>query len=256
MRFRNSTAAAVCVLAAGLTLGGCETSSSSGPATGSSTGSSGGSSTGSSGGSSTGSSGGSSAGSSGGSSAGSSGGSSAGSSGGSAATPVANASSSAQAGSASSAAASQPGTQAGAARGTCQPGNLSFALGAKTKTSGSQTKQTVDLTNKGSSACTTHGFPGVDLVGVARGKQDYTWSLARQAGRYSKVRLKPGGTAHFNVIYLPTTSGNIDNITVTKMVITPPNDHTQAALAWSPFVLLQDKAKHPGTYISPIASGS
>jgi hypothetical protein len=222
MRFRNSTAAAVCVLATGLALGGCETGSSSG----------------------------------------------------SVATPAANASLSAPAGSASAAAsppgaqagaASSPGTQAGAAgtqagaaHGTCQPGNLSFALGAKAKAPGSrsQTRQTVDLTNKGSSACTTHGFPGVDLVGVARAKQDYTWSLARQAGRYSKVRLKPGGTAHFNVIYLPTTSGNIDNITVTKMVITPPNDHTQAALAWSPFVLLQDKAKHPGTYISPIASGS
>lgn len=219
MRFRNSTAAAVCVLAAGLTLGGCETSGSGGPATGSS-------------------------------------GSSAGPSGGSAATPVANAGSSAQAGSASSAAASPPGTQAGAARGTCQPGNLSFTLGARTKTSGSQTRQAVDLTNKGSSACTMDGFPGVDLVGVARGKQDYSWSLARRSGRYSKVRLKPGGTAHFNVIYLPTNSGNIDNITVTKMVITPPNDDTQAELTWSPFVLLQDKATHPGTYISPIVSGS
>jgi Protein of unknown function (DUF4232) len=220
MRFRNSTAAAVCVLAAGLALGGCETSNSTGSATGSS------------------------------------GGSSSASSGGSAATPAANASSSAQAGSTSSRAASPPGSQAGAARGTCQPGNLSFALGAKTKTSGSQTRQAVDLTNRGSSACTMNGFPGVDLVGVARGKQDYSWSLARRSGRYSEVRLKPGGTAHFDVIYLPTSSGNIGNITVTKMVTTPPNGHTQTGLTWSPFVLLQDGATHPGTYISPIVSGS
>lgn len=212
MRFRNSTAAAVCVLAAGLALGGCET----------------------------------------------------GSSGGSVATPAANASLSAPAGSAS-AAASPPGTQAGAAgtqtgaaHGTCQPGNLSVALGAKAKAPGSrsQTRQTVDLTNKGSSACTMNGFPGVDLVGVARGKQNYSWSLARRPGRHSKVRLKPGGTAHFNVIYLPSSSGNINNLTVTKMVITPPNAFTQAQLAWSPFVLLQDRATHPGTYISPIVSGS
>jgi hypothetical protein len=114
----------------------------------------------------------------------------------------------------------------------------------------------VDLTNKGSSACTMNGFPGVDLVGVARGKQNYSWSLARRPGRHSKVRLKPGGTAHFNVIYLPSSSGNINNLTVTKMVITPPNAFTQAQLAWSPFVLLQDGATHPGTYISPIVSGS
>jgi hypothetical protein len=227
MRFRNSTAAAVCVLAAGLALGGCETGSSSG------------------------------------------------SSSGPVATPAANASSSTPAGSASSAAASSPGTQAGAAsspgtqagaagtqagaaRGTCRPGNLSFALGAKTKTSGprSQTRQTVDLTNKGSSACTMNGFPGVDLVGVARGKQNYSWSLARGSGHHSKVRLKPGGTAHFDVMYLPTSSGNINNMTVTKMLITPPHASTQAELAWSPFVLLQDGATNPGTYISPIASGS
>ena len=209
MRFRNSTAAAVCVIAAGLALGGCESGSSGG------------------------------------------------SSGGAAATPAANVGSSAQPGSASSATASAPGTQAGVAGGTCQPGNLSFALGARTKTgSQSQTKQVVELTNKGSSACTMDGFPGVDLVGVARGKQNYRWSLARQSGRYSKVRLKHGRTAHFDVIYLPTSSGNIDNITVIKMVITPPKDTTQAELTWSPFVLLQDKAAHPGTYISPIVPGS
>lgn len=210
MRFRNSTAAAVGVIAAGLALGGCEAGSSGG------------------------------------------------SSGGAAATPAANVSSSAQPGSASSAPASAPGTQAGVAGGTCQPGNLNFALGARTKTSGSQsqTKQVVELTNKGSSACTMDGFAGVDLVGVARGKQNYRWSLARRSGRYSKVRLKPGGAAHFDVIYLPTSSGNIDNITVTKMVITPPKDTTQAELTWSPFVLLQDKAAHPGTYISPIVPGS
>jgi hypothetical protein len=210
MRFRNSTAAAVCVIAAGLALGGCEAGSSGG------------------------------------------------SSGGAAATPAANVSSSAQPGSASSAPASAPGTQAGVAGGTCQPGNLNFALGARTKTSGpqSQTKQVVELTNKGSSTCTMEGFPGVDLVGVARGQQNYSWSLGRRSGRYSKVRLKPGGTAHFDVIYLPTSSGNIDNITVTKMVITPPKDTTQAELTWSPFVLLQDEAAHPGTYISPIVPGS
>jgi hypothetical protein len=152
--------------------------------------------------------------------------------------------------------ASSPGTQAGTARGTCQPGNLSLALGARTSGSRSQTTQTVDLTNQGPSACTMDGFPGVDLVGVARGQQDYRWSLARRPGGHSKVRLRPGGTAHFDVIYLPATSGNINSITVTKMMITPPNDDRQAELTWSPFVLLQDRAAHPGTYISPIVSGS
>ena len=206
MRFRKSAAAAVCVLVAGLAIGGYEFSRSSGSSGG----------------------------------------------------PAANASPSVQAGSASPAAASTPGVQAGAAGGTCQPGNLSFALGARTKASGpqSQTTQAVDLTNNGSSACTMDGFPGVDLVGVARGQQNYRWSLARRSGDYSKVRLRPGGKAHFDVTYLPIASGNINGITVTKMMITPPKDATRAELTWSPFVLLQDQATHPGTYISPIVSGS
>jgi hypothetical protein len=209
MRFRNSTAAAVCVLAAGLALGGCESGGSGG------------------------------------------------SSSGSVATPAANVSSSAQAGSTPSAVASAPGAQAAAAHGVCQPANLSLALG-KTRTSGSrsQTTQAVDLTNQGPSACTMDGFPGVDLLGVARGKQDYSWSLARRSGPHSKVRLEPGKTAHFDVSYLPTTSGNIDNMTVVKMMITPPGAHADAELSWSPFVLLPDKAAHPGTYVSPIVSGS
>jgi Protein of unknown function (DUF4232) len=209
MRFRKSTAVAVCVLAAGLAIGGYEASRSGGSPVGSPVG------------------------------------------------PAAKASPSVRAGSASPAAASS-GTHAGVARGTCQPANLSFTLGATTNASGSQsqTTQTVDLTNKGSSACTMDGFPGVDLVGVARGQQDYSWSLARRSGGYSRVRLRPGGTAHFDVTYLPISSGNINSITVAKMVITPPDGDTQAELTWSPFMLLQDKATHAGTYISPIVPGS
>jgi Protein of unknown function (DUF4232) len=204
MRFRNSAAAAVCVLAAGLAIAGYESARSSSSSGG----------------------------------------------------PAANASPGVQAGSVSSAAASSPGTQAGPAGGACQPATLSFALGAKIKASQSQTTQVVDLTNRGSSACTMDGFPGVDLVGVARGQQDYSWPLGRRSGGHSEVTVAPGGTAHFDVTYLPISSGNINSITVTKMVITPPDASTQAELPWSPFVLLQDGATHPGTYISPIVSGS
>ena len=75
----------------------------------------------------------------------------------------------------------------------------------------------------------------------------YRWSLARRSGPHSKVRLEPGKTAHFDVSHLPTASGNIDNMTVVKMMITPPGAHARAELSWSPFVLLPDKAAHPGT---------
>ena len=147
---------------------------------------------------------------------------------------------------------SQPAPAAGSA--TCQATNLGYALGAVTGTSAQRT-QVVELTNKGSSACTLDGFPGVDLTGIANGQQDYTWSLVRQSASYSTVTLQPGGTAHFSLIYLPGTSASTD-ITVTKLVMTPPNDYTQAELTWNQSVVLQDGATHPGTYITPVLGGS
>jgi hypothetical protein len=204
MRFRTSTTTALCVLAAGLAVGGC-TSSSSSSASG---------------------------------------------------TPATSAST--QTGAATSTAtstpASSPSAQA-AGSGACQAQNLSFALGAKTGTS-AQSTQAVVLTNKGSAACTMTGFPGVDLVGAANGQQNYSWPLVRQTVSYSQVTLAPGGTAHFNLIYLPSTPGDGTDIAVAKMVITPPNTYTQAQLTWNQSVLLQDAATHPGTYISPVASGA
>lgn len=136
---------------------------------------------------------------------------------------------------------------------TCQAAGLSYALGTVTGTS--QRTQVVDLTNKGSSACTLQGFPGVDLSGAANGQQSYTWSLVRQSAAYSVVTLQPDQTAHFSLIYLPGASDGTD-MTVSKLVITPPNDYTQAQITWNQSVLLQDGATHPGTYITPVVAGS
>jgi Protein of unknown function (DUF4232) len=144
----------------------------------------------------------------------------------------------------------------------CQPANLSFTLGATIK--GASTTQVVNLTNQGSSACTMEGFPGVDLVGVANGQQNYTWPLVRASVTnareshqgISKVTLQPGGIAHFDLRYLPGAPGDHNNlITVVKMVITPPNDYTQGQMTWDQDVVLQDAATHPGTFILPVVSG-
>jgi hypothetical protein len=99
---------------------------------------------------------------------------------------------------------------------SCQVSKLYFALGANTAGSGDRT-QVVDLTNKGSAACTMDGFAGVDLIGIATGD----------------------GT----------------EIDVTPLVITPPNTSSSAQLTWSAGILLQDAATHPGTHITPIAAG-
>jgi hypothetical protein len=138
---------------------------------------------------------------------------------------------------------------------TCQTAKLTFALGASSGTS-SQRTQAVKLTNKGSSACTLRGFPGVNLIGTVQDKKNYSWPLVRQSLHYSTVTLKPGGTAHFNLIYLPAVPGDGININVTTIVITPPNDYKHAELTWRHSVLLQDGATHPGTYISPVLPGA
>jgi Domain of unknown function (DUF4232) len=155
--------------------------------------------------------------------------------------------------SASTAASPASSQQAHAAGGTCQAAQLSYTLGAVTGTS--QRAQVVDLSNKGSSACTLQGFPGVDLHGAANGQQNFTWSLVRQSARYSAVTLEPGQAGHFSLIYLPGTSASTD-ISVFKLVITPPNASTQAELIWNQSVVLQDGATHPGTYVTPVVAGS
>lgn len=146
----------------------------------------------------------------------------------------------------------------------CQPGSLRIALGSATGGTGQRT-QVVDMTNDGPSPCAMDGFPGTDLVGTAVGpdnysKQDYTWSLSRASQSYSTVTLQPGAVAHFDLIYLPSTSSDIaggsDDLNVTTILITPPNDFTHAQLSWSQGFLLQDAATHPGSYITPVAAGT
>ena len=225
MRFRTSMSVALCVFAFGLGVAGCSPGGSSSSPGGSATTSPGGSGS---------------------------------SPGGSATTSPANPGSTAQAaGAGTSTPASSQQPQAAGSGSTCQPASLSFTLGAKIGAGTSQTTQVVDMTNEGSSACTMEGFPGVDLVGAARGQENYTWPMVRSSASYASVTLQPGGTAHFDLRYLPGAPGDGNTlISVDKMVITPPNDYTQAELTWDQVVDLQDEATHPGTYIMPVVSGS
>jgi hypothetical protein len=100
------------------------------------------------------------------------------------------------------------------------------------------------------------GFPGVNLVGTARGQSGYQWPLARSgAVKPSLVTLAPGAEAHFTVSYLADSSPSQD-IAVKKIIITPPNDTTQTSVAWKQSITLQDAATHSGTWIEPVQSGA
>lgn len=138
---------------------------------------------------------------------------------------------------------------------TCQVSKLRYSLGVRRGNPG-QRIQVVKLTNKGRSTCSLRGYPGVDLIGTVPDKKDFRWSLARQKAHYWTVTLKPGRTAHFDLIYLPAEPGDGADIQVTKIEITPPNDCRHGTLRWHRSVLLQEGATHPGTYISPVWPGA
>lgn len=220
MRLRTSTAVTACALAAGLTVAGCSSSGSGSSSAGSATTQATAQAT-------------------------------------TQPTPAATASSAGASSTARAAgtAATQGSAPHAQAAVNCQPANLTLAFGGASGGTGQQTLA-VDLTNKGSSACTMEGFPGVNLVGSADGKQDYTWPLLRSSASYSRVTLQPGKTAHFDLRYIPGVAGDGINITVATVVITPPNDYTHAELTWDKSVLLQDAATHPGTYVMPVAPGA
>ena len=173
----------------------------------------------------------------------------------------------AQAGTGTSVPASSQQAQAAANAGKCQAANLGFALADNRQTAQGQRTQVVDMTNEGSSACTMEGFPGVDLIGDTSGQPSYDWTLARSsAPGTAKVTLRPGATAHFDLVYLPgdlaSGEGGKNVISVLKMVIKAPGDNNQGdddiqgSLDWAQDVVLQDAATHPGTYVMPVASGS
>lgn len=163
-----------------------------------------------------------------------------------------------------SAPASSPQAQAAGNVSKCQAAHLGFALADNRQTTPGQRTQVVDMTNKGSSACSMEGFPGVDLIGDTKGQPNYDWTLVHSSATGAEVTLQPGATAHFDLVYLPgDLAGGGGVISVQRMVITTPGDPNvnsdadiQGNLAWHQDVVLQDEATHPGTFVMPVASGS
>lgn len=102
-----------------------------------------------------------------------------------------------------------------------------------------------------------NGFPGVNLVGASGGNTNYQWPLTRSSQGHSAVTVTPGRTAHFGIVYLPYGNGASGRkIAVSTITITPPNVYSHGQVNWSKTLLLQDASNTPGTWITPVASGS
>ncbi|MFE2990588.1 DUF4232 domain-containing protein [Streptomyces sp. NPDC059262] len=94
-------------------------------------------------------------------------------------------------------------------------------LALSTTASGAEGEMVVNLKNTGSSKCSMHGFPGVQLVGPD-GLGDTGPDAARTDATASTVTIGPGEETRFLLHYSPDTSGS--GKTYTRLAVTPPNE--------------------------------
>ncbi|MEY9940486.1 hypothetical protein ABH932_005292 [Streptacidiphilus sp. MAP5-52] len=106
----------------------------------------------------------------------------------------------------------------------------------------------INLKNIGSTTCSMHGFPGVDLKG-----QDGTVSAARSTMAVPTVRLSPGQTTNFTLHFPPNNTGG-SGVTFTSVVVTPPNEthsHTMSLGINVP----ADSNSAPVITVDPVGAG-
>lgn len=89
-------------------------------------------------------------------------------------------------------------------------------------------QEIVNLVNNGSSTCTMHGYPGVDLKSGSGGD---TVSATRAKTDTPTIKLAPGEQTDF-VLYYPFNNSGGSGFTFTTMIITPPDEtHSKSVSA-------------------------
>lgn len=100
--------------------------------------------------------------------------------------------------------ATATGTAAGTHRavtgtaGTCTTAHLGAAL-ARVEGAAGSTYLTMRLTNRGTTTCTTYGYPGVSIVGDGNGTQIGAAAARDHTVTPTRVTLRPGGSTTFVV---------------------------------------------------------
>lgn len=137
------------------------------------------------------------------------------------------------------------GTGGSSAAGTaCRTANLSFSSSGGM----GEGEVLINLKNTGSTSCSMHGFPGVDLKG-----RDGTVSARRSRTAVPTVTLPPGQTTDFTLHYPPNNSGG-SGVTFTSAVVTPPNEthsHTMSLGINIP----ADSNSAPAITMDPVGAG-
>ncbi|MFL4906696.1 DUF4232 domain-containing protein [Streptomyces sp. MMS24-I2-30] len=151
-------------------------------------------------------------------------------------------------GSGSSASGSGSGSGS-ASGGMCKTANLT--LSAYHGISG-EGQEIVSLKNSGSSTCTMHGFPGVDLSNGS----DTTISADRSNSDVPTVKLAPGEKTEFVLNYPFNNSGGT-GFTFTTLIVTPPNETHSKTVATSINVPVDnpDAPSNGGITVNAVGAG-
>ncbi|MFE7749631.1 DUF4232 domain-containing protein [Streptomyces sp. NPDC057428] len=106
----------------------------------------------------------------------------------------------------------------------------------------------INLKNAGTSSCTMHGFPGLDLR-----SKDGIVSAERGDRPVPVVTLAPGEGTNFPVHFPPDNSGG-SGVTFTSADVTPPNETHSHRMSLSVRIPAgQDSA--PRITVEPVGSG-
>ncbi|WP_231904954.1 DUF4232 domain-containing protein [Streptantibioticus cattleyicolor] len=153
--------------------------------------------------------------------------------------------SAAQSGTGSSSGTGSAGTgSSGSSSAACHTANLSFS----SSWGMAEGEALINMKNIGSTTCSMHGFPGVDLKG-----RDGTVSAARSTTTVPTVSLSPGQTTHFTLHFPPNHTGG-SGVTFTDVVVTPPNEthsHTMSLGINVP----ADSNSSPAITVDPVGAG-
>ncbi|MDH6629884.1 hypothetical protein M2271_007733 [Streptomyces sp. LBL] len=116
---------------------------------------------------------------------------------------------------------------------------------------GTKNEIVVNLKNTGSSACSMHGFPGVQLVGPD-GLGDTGPDAARTDVSASTVTIGPGEETRFLLHFIPDTSGS--GRTYTRLSVTPPNEKVSEIVDLNDlaFTISASSGNAPDVYVDPV----
>ncbi|MFB7503100.1 DUF4232 domain-containing protein [Streptomyces broussonetiae] len=138
-------------------------------------------------------------------------------------------------------------TQTSTSSSMCKTDHLAFSASA----SGTKNEIVVNLKNTGSSKCSMHGFPGVQLVGPD-GLGDTGPDAARTDASASTVTIGPGEETRFLVRYIPDTSGSGKKYT--RLSVTPPNEKVSEIVNLNglAFTIAASSGNAPDVYVDPV----